>query len=137
MNKIIKIQIPEGFELDESKSTFEEIILKKKEKFGYYYSVPGVSKIRINTRESSVLQVFKTKEQALAGNALSELSFLLPKERGNYVIVGNQGRGLEAEDYIFYDEFLSFAAEEKRDQFLQKHEKLIKQAAPLLWGVTI
>ena len=155
-NKELKIQVPEGYEIDTENSTFEKIVFKKVEKElpkswedlkeieGFYvdnYSEVTVFEYYFNAEENK--NVFPTKEEAEACIALSQLCQL--RDRYNdgwkpdwnngkeykYSIVINHGRPF-VETYFNVQKVLSFKTEELRDKFLENFRDLIEIAKPLL-----
>ena len=150
----ITTQIPEGFEIDREKSTFENIVLKKietklpnswkelniingywvdKDSYGLY---DGNIPTEINNRN-----VFATKEQVHASIALAQLSQLRevyrngwkpdwynPKSR-KYVI----DQEFDIDFNIYYKRFLSFQSKEIAELFLANFRDLIEKATPLLF----
>ena len=151
--KNLKIQVPEGYEIDKENSTFDEIVFKKIEDNlpksweelkivgGYYVSgssnivyFDGVNDINKN--------LFPTKEEAEACLALAQLCQL----RDIY----NDGWKPNYKDdnvkYLLYywsdtiikshttgaSNLLTFKTKELRDKFLENFEDLIWVARPLL-----
>jgi hypothetical protein len=153
--KTLKIEIPNGFEIDKENSTFEQIVFKEIEKqlpktweelkiiSGYYSN--DFSQINedynINTCEQNK-NYFATEEQAKASIALAQLSQLRDVYRNGWVpdwtnneykfcieLYYNEIR----EDYYYNQNmFLSFQDVETRDLFLENFKDLIEQAKPLM-----
>lgn len=154
--KEFKIQVPEGYEIDREKSTFEKIVFKKVENelpksWEDLYEVGGwfvdfhsdvVTSGSMHTGDS-VKNRFPTKEEAEACLALSQLCQL----RDRY----NDGWKPDWEDYnqfkwcidvfkdnirkvayLFVKKVLVFKTEELRDKFLENFRDLIETAKPLL-----
>lgn len=154
--KEFKIQVPEGYEIDREKSTFEKIVFKKVENelpksWEDLYEVGGwfvdfhsdvVTSGSMHTGDS-VKNRFPTKEEAEACLALSQLCQL----RDRY----NDGWKPDWEDYnqfkwcidvfkdnirkaayLFVKKVLIFKTEELRDKFLENFRDLIETAKPLL-----
>lgn len=153
----LKINVPEGFEIDKGKSTFEEIVFKpiKKElpkkwedleKISGYYidsqsNIINVNKIIMNFANENV---FPIEEQAQAAIALAKLSQLREVYRGGwkpdwnndnvkYCIYFTEGKVKALENYVT-NAFLSFQTAEIRDEFLRNFRDLIDEASPLLFG---
>ena len=104
MNKELKIDIPEGYEIDKKNSTFEKIVFKKKhtypkswEEFCENNKMPSeeyciafdshISKIRLNDRHRSCegdRNLCKTEEEAEAFLALIQLKRLWHEYVDNY-----------------------------------------------------
>jgi hypothetical protein len=150
----LKINVPEGFEIDKDKSTFEEIVFKpiKKElpktwgglteTEGWY--VNGACEIKYVTGTSCEINahrnIFVTEAQANAAIALAQLSQLREVYRQgwvpsfpNHVIVQEKGE-IVAVRHDYRNVFLSFQSREIRDEFLKNFKDLIEEASPLLFG---
>lgn len=153
--KEMKIQAPEGYEIDKKNSTFENIIFKKVEKelpkswgeldnvSGYY--VDKNSKVyncinHITADENK--NIFSTREEAEACLALAQLCQL--RDRYNdgwkpdwtdnaekYVIYFHAGEIYSGYSYRAQD-VLYFKTKELRDKFLENFKDLIEIAKPLL-----
>jgi hypothetical protein len=156
--KTIKTIIPEGWEIDKEKSTFEEIVLKQIKKElpkrwedleaikGYYSDgVSGVYKY-IGSANMSNKNTFATEAQAKAAIALAQLSQLRevyrdgwkPElESGYKYIIQCVGGELAKGAIVSTSYFLSFKSEEIRDMFYDNFIELIIEAAPLLFGEEI
>ena len=153
--KEMKIQAPEGYEIDKENSTFEKIVFKKVDDLpksweelefidGFFVSsLSDIAKIGNNTtNDKNNKNVFPTKEEAEACLALAQLCQL----RDRY----NDGWKPDWEDsyvkYILYywgDDItkthctnartlLSFKTQKLRDEFLENFRDLIETAKPLL-----
>ena len=153
--KEFKIQVPEGYEIDKEKSTFEKIVFKKVDDLpksweelefidGFFVSsLSDIAKIGNNTtNDKNNKNVFPTKEEAEACLALAQLCQL----RDRY----NDGWKPDWEDsyvkYILYywgDDItkthctnartlLSFKTQKLRDEFLENFRDLIETAKSLL-----
>ena len=154
--KEMKIQAPEGYEIDKENSTFENIVFKKIEKElpkswedlkilnGYYVNESSeVDIFESYTTDEYNKNVFPTKEEAEACVALAQLCQL--RDRYNdgwkpdwedynetkYCIEFCQGR-IETVDRVNCHKILTFKTEELRDKFLENFRDLIKIAKPLL-----
>ena len=152
----MKIQAPEGYEIDKENSTFENIVFKKIEKElpkswedlkilnGYYVNDSSeVDIFESYTTDEYNKNVFPTKEEAEACVALAQLCQL--RDRYNdgwkpdwedynetkYCIEFCQGR-IETVDRVNCHKILTFKTEELRDKFLENFRDLIKIAKPLL-----
>ena len=153
--KEMKIQAPEGYEIDREKSTFENIVFKKEErklpkKWEDLYEVGGwfvdfqsdvVTSGSMHTADS-VKNRFPTKEEAEACLALAQLCQL----RDRY----NDGWKPDWTDFtmkpsIYFHKdiattgenrsertILYFRSEKIRDEFLENFKGLIEIAKPLL-----
>ena len=154
--KEMKIQVPEGYEIDKENSTFENIIFRKVERklpksWEDLYEVGGwfvdfqskvVTSGSMRTADS-VKNRFPTKEEAEACLALAQLCQL--RDRYNdgwkpnwedynetkYCIEFCQGR-IETIDRVNCHKILTFKTEDIRDKFLENFKDLIETAKPLL-----
>jgi hypothetical protein len=166
MTQQIKLQIPNGYEIDLENSTAEEIALKpiKKqlpktwEELGeiHGYWVEYDSKVFDNkgSRAYSCCvenrDIFVTEAQAKASIAMAQLSQLREVYRQGwkpksykqenkelkYTIINNYGQIIVG--YTCGDfQFLSFQSQEIAEEFLTNFKDLIIEAAPLLFGEEI
>lgn len=153
--KNLKITAPEGYEIDKTNSTFEEIVFKpiKKElpksweelgkisgSFYHSASVLGITEVKtVNANKN----VFATKEQAEASLALSQLSQLREVYRDGWKPNWNNQqqhkyciriwcKNVVCETSFGLGNFLSFQSAEVRDLFLENFRDLIEQAKPLM-----
>lgn len=155
--KEMKIQVPEGYEIDRENSTFENIIFRKAERKlpkkwedlenvnGYYADSWGDVRCYygVNTPDHTNKNIFPTKEEAEACLALAQLCQL--RDRYNegwkphwedynetkYCIEFCQGR-IETIDRVNCHKILTFKTEDLRDKFLENFKDLIETAKPLL-----
>lgn len=153
----LKINVPEGFEIDKDKSTFEEIVFKpiKKElpkTWGELKSVKGwwvTEQANVNATNSNAEKgnenVFVTEEQAKAAIALAQLSQLREVYRQGWVPDWNNTNQakysiMKMSGYLNTNliwasaHYLVFQSMEIRDQFLNNFRDLIEEASPLLFG---
>lgn len=152
----LKIEVPDGYEIDKEKSTFEKIIFKKVEKelpksweelkiiSGYYLDSWGdicECEVKLDTISDN-RNIFPTKEEAEVCLALSQLCQL--RDRYNdgwkpcwntntikhciYVSKGEIRGGHQFEN----SRILTFEKREIRDKFLENFKDLIEIAKPLL-----
>jgi hypothetical protein len=155
MSKTIKTRIPEGWEIDKEKSTFEEIVLKQSKKQlpkrweelevikGAYADSDGDVYSYKNKPYATNKNTFATESQAKASIALAQLSQLREVYRGGwkpvllygykYIISYESGKIVERV-VVDTSYFLSFQSEEIRDEFYTNFRELIIEAAPLLFG---
>jgi hypothetical protein len=148
----LKINVPEGFEIDKDKSTFEEIVFKPIKKElpkrweelknveGYYVSDDSAVISADNPPFCYNRNIFITEAQAKASIALAQLSQLREVYRQgwvpsfpNHVIVQEKGE-IVAVRHDYRNVFLSFQSREIRDEFLKNFKDLIEEASPLLFG---
>lgn len=141
--KEMKIQVPEGYEIDREKSTFEKIVFKKIERKlpkrweelefidGFFVSsLSDIAKIGNNTtNDENNKNVFPTKEEAEACLALAQLCQL--RDRYNDGWKPNWEDGTKKYT-IYFNKILAFKTKELRDKFLENFRDLIEQAKPLL-----
>ena len=140
--KEMKIQVPEGYEIDKENSTFEKIVFKKEErklpkKWEDLYEVKGwfvdfhsdvVTSGSMRTGDN-VKNRFPTKEEAEACLALAQLCQL--RDRYNDGWKPNWEDGTKKYT-IYFNKILAFKTKELRDKFLENFKELIEIAKPLL-----
>lgn len=154
--KEIKIEVPEGYEIDKENSTFEKIVLKKKSGLpmswyelshikGYYVS----SKSTIEYNDYIVLpvtrNVWPTKELAEAALALSQLLQLRDRWNGDWkadysmsgqykFVIGTYFNTVCENDLGFSQKChpLVFKSPDLRHLFFKTFKDLIETAKPLL-----
>jgi len=154
--KEMKIQVPEGYEIDRENSTFENIIFRKAERklpkawkdllFVEGWFIDAKCRIietgMLNTQEYNK-NTFPTKEEAEACLALAQLCQL--RDRYNEGWKPDWEYEEEVKFNIFYSRnsivkstcymsntVLVFKTEELRDKFLENFRDLIERAKPLL-----
>lgn len=154
--KTLKINVPEGYEIDKEQSTFEKIVFKEIKKElpeswdelgeieGYY--VNDFSKIsaffQTHTKNGINRNTFATEEQAEASIALAQLSQLREVYRQGwtpdwndtnpkYVIEFNKN-GIHKNIWYSLNNFLSFQSKEIAEKFLENFKDLIEKAKPLM-----
>jgi len=156
-NKELKIEVPQGYEIDKENSTFEKIVFKKVEKElpkswedlgeikGWY--VDSFSDIipcdKGDIDKDNDKNIFPTIEEAEACLALAQLCQL--RDRYNdgwkpnwrtgskikYCIIVDENKIVESQ-YITLNQILSFKTKELREKFLENFRDLIEIAKPLL-----
>lgn len=150
--KSVKIEVPQGYEIDKEKSTFENIVFKevKSELPKTWKELEVIKGWWVNT-ESKVLDaytkvenknknVFATKKQAEASIALAQLSQLREVYRNGWMPITDGNRHcihivngeIQIDGFFTYDMFLSFQDRTTSDLFLKNFRDLIEQAKPLL-----
>jgi hypothetical protein len=152
--KTFKIEVPNGYEIDKVKSTFENIVFKEVKKElpktwqelgeikGYYvHNDSDILNADCNTA-SIHRNVFSTHEQAEASLALAQLSQLREVYRNGWkpdwtvdkvkFCIGIVEDKIIETTYYQSSTFLSFQDEETRDLFLENFRDLIEQAKPLM-----
>lgn len=154
--KEMKIQVPEGYEIDKEKSTFEKIVFKKIEKklpkswkeFGEVqgWFVSELSDIDYSEGHSTDYRdknIFPSKEEAEACLALAQLCQLRDRYNSGWKPDWKNEKELKYAIEIFWDNIvkreyecrykvLAFKTEELRDEFLENFRELIWIAKPLL-----
>lgn len=151
--KKLEIKIPENYEIDKEKSTFECIVFKEVKKQvswddfgevkGYYISgVGGINSYSHPTSVNANENTWPSKEAAEAALALSQLCQWRDKrndgwkadwadgETKKYCII--QAVDIMVDTYYKSRKVLSFKSAEIRDKFLEDFRELIEQAKPLL-----
>lgn len=153
--KTLKIEIPNGFEIDKDNSTFEQIVFKEIKKAfpktweelkvvtGYYIDEDSeIFMLNSITTRNHQKNVFATEEQAKASIALAQLSQLREVYRNGWVPNWNdctykftihfEENKIISEYFYKTNIFLSFQDSETRDLFLKNFKDLIEQAKPLM-----
>ena len=150
--KNLKITAPEGYEIDKTNSTFENIVFKpiKKElpksweelsSFeGFIYNGTIILTEKNYIPCHANRRFFATKEQAEASIALAQLSQLRevyrdgwkPEDGVERYIIIFQNNKIVKDWAKYYGYFLSFQSTEVRDLFLENFRSLIEQAKPLM-----
>lgn len=156
-NKELKIEVPQGYEIDKENSTFEKIVFKKVEKElpkswedlgeikGWY--VDSFSDImpcdKGDTDKDNDKNIFPTIEEAEACLALAQLCQLRDRYndgwKPDWDSMSKTKYVLEISRNIVVKNFygnrhkiLAFKTEELRDKFLENFRDLIETAKPLL-----
>ena len=145
MEKEIKIQVPEGYEIDKEKSTFEKIVFKKKKAIncwedlekinGYAISIDnhivhwsGLSTIAENKN------VFLNEKYARSALALAQISQLLPYydsnvDWGNFkykYCIDKEYNKIVINKWTNVYHVLAFNSREEAERFLKYNEQLVK-----------
>ena len=126
--KQIKIEVPQGYEIDKEQSTFENIILK-----------PIERKLPLSVDEIPNLDGFKYND---AFEALRELLHLRDAWNGDWradwecidykYCILNKKNSVKLEVNINYSAVLHFKTKELAEKFLAQFEDLINEAKELL-----
>jgi hypothetical protein len=158
--KELKIEVPEGYEIDKGKSTFEKIIFKKikvelpktweefcnQNSVGTEYFITEFSSIAntdINKRVySNNKNLLSTKEDAEAHLALMQLHRLRDVYRQGWVPDWNDGTGkycilfnpdnLDIVTYTRAPHFLAFQSREIAEEFIKNFKDLIEKVKVLI-----
>lgn len=152
--KEMKIQVPEGYEIDKENSTFEKIVFKIKElprSWEDLYMIKGwfvengsdIYEFDNCFTTSKNRNLFPTKEEAEACLALAQLCQLRDRyndgwkpdweddEEQKHVMFIHRGE-ICKETFFTVQQSLAFKTEELRDKFLENFRGLIETAKPLL-----
>ena len=156
MGKSVKVTPPEGYEIDEEKSTFKEIVFKEKEKelpqsfeelksiTGWYldWTKGGIEQqpLAINGTEDIAKDIWPTKELAEAALAMSQLMQLRKAWIGDWEPLYREGPQFyigSVSDLLFVemsdrDRVMTFPTEEMTRYFYHTFYDLLNQAKPLL-----
>lgn len=156
--KTLKINVPEGYEVDQEKSTFEEIVFKVVEKKlpksweelgrinGHWVDDDSnILSVVLSLAITENSNIFATESQAKASIALAQLSQLREVYRQGWEPHWNDtnepkycikriGGMINTRTYFGLDTFLSFQSPEIRDEFFKNFKYLIEEASPLLFG---
>ena len=147
MEKEIKIEVPEGYEIDKEKSTFEKIVFKKKETIvNCLGDIKIISGVYINdfssyvhcAHESNIpdnRNMFLNEKYAKSALALAQISQLLPYYDSNvdwgnwynykYCILRERNKiVIQTGQYIYTP--LAFNTKEEAERFLKYNEQLVK-----------
>jgi hypothetical protein len=155
--KTLKINVPEGYEIDKEQSTFENIVFKEVKKelpkswedlenlkgfhVGYTSDIVMTSD---HVRKSKINRfIFATEEQAEASIALAQLSQLREVYRQGWVPDWENGsitkytisrfrNDLIIMDTFVAEHFLSFQSRKIAEQFFENFRELIEKAKPLM-----
>jgi hypothetical protein len=155
-NLEVKIEAPEGFEIDRDNSTIDCIRFKKKddkwvknwEELGrvdgcYITTACGFGVASECYTSPSNRNIFATTEQAKAMLAMAQLTQLMKRVNGDWVPNWTNKSEDKHIIYVYRDvittetvwhsqEFLAFQLKENRDKFLAMYKDLIEEAKPLL-----
>lgn len=160
MNQI-KIQIPDGQQIDLEKSSLENGIIvfkpiknklpKSWEEIenieeGYFINPDSLvcKVINIQTNKNNQ-NIYPTEELAKASIAIAKLSVLRDIYRGYWIpnweddesekyIISKCENSIGIDDYKNTHYFLAFQSAEIRNEFLNNFEELIEEASPILFG---
>ena len=154
-NQEIEFNIPEGYVIDNSKSTENKIVCKKiKPKYpkswneafisgvikGYYVEGSSIEPTCHNKCTIEDRYTFKTEKQAASSLAYAQLTQLmaLPCYNGDWMpnwddqnqeryCITRMKYDIVKLDYSGYFSFLAFKSEKVRDEFFNNHMDLIRQ----------
>ena len=146
MEKEIKIQVPEGYEIDKEKSTFEKIVFKKKVSIvncwediksidGIYIDAySGINECVGGSNSPHHHNVFLNEKYAKAALALAQISQLLPYYDADvswnninwkWCITVNRNK-IKIDNLYYTYHLLSFNTLEEAERFLEHNEQLVK-----------
>lgn len=147
--KHLTIQVPEGYEIDEERSTFRNIIFKQKKEVkrwedleaidGYYISnISYIHSIYNCPVTINKQNVYATEKQAKSALAFAQITQLLPyyggytefrNDANNYVI----GYCPDSEQFVvnccelyIYSQF-HFESQKSAEEFIKNNEDLLRQ----------
>ena len=154
-NKELKIEVPQGYEIDKEKSTFEKIVFKRIERElpKRWEDLMGVSGCYVDSNskvdvfkgcfaKEETKNVFPTRAEAEACLALAQLCQLRdiynagwkPDYKDNNVkyLLYYWGDTITKSHTTGASNLLVFKTVELRDKFLENYKDLIETAKPLL-----
>ena len=149
MEKELKIEVPQGYEIDRQKSTFEKIVFKKipenpktweeycKLTKGSYSNYASTTNMVNKDRHTGAYNEFTTKERAEQFVALGKLLQLRDYwvkgyDTFSYVVWSNSRSMVSVCHWCGVNPYpLTFPTQEMAEEFKECFEDLIKQAFPL------
>ena len=149
MEKELKIEVPQGYEIDKQKSTFEKIIFKKipenpktweeycslmKGKTVYYTNCNNITVSGFSDAHDKFVTK-KRAEQFIALGKLLQLRdyWVKRSEFKDGIGIFTFGDGvIVTQECDIYDYTLTFPTQEMADKFITCFRDLIKQASPLV-----
>ena len=145
MEKEIKIQVPEGYEIDKEKSSFERIVFKKKKAINCWKDLEKISGYNITTENDIVhysrldvieenKNVFLNEKYAKSALALAQISQLLPHYDSNVdwgnakykYCINKEHNRIIINLWSSVYHFLAFNSMEEAERFLKYNEQLVK-----------
>lgn len=154
--KELKIEVPEGYEIDEEKSTFENIVFKKKgiekKKWrdnkdatlrGYYIDTAAniIQTLTFYNNEKLNYNIFATEKQAKSALAMARISQIMVNDERfggpitddewNDIIIDKycikrSKNGIIKVSYISAYSFIAFHTQEQCNLFLKENKDLVK-----------
>lgn len=148
--KEIKINIPEGYEIDKENSTFEVIKFKKIEIKKYWENLPiiegyyidscsGITYLKDESIDKTSKNTYPTRALAKSALAYAQITQLIHHFYGGLVKIedyksGNpkynilyKAGGFLTDSFTFLYSPITFHKQEDRDAFMKDHEDLLKQ----------
>ena len=150
MEKELKIEVPQGYEIDRQKSTFEKIVFKKIpenpktwEEYceltkGSYSNYASTTNIVYEDRHTGAYNEFTTKERAEQFVALGKLlqlrDYWVKGSKFKYAVgIFTWSEGVIVTHNCDINDFaITFPTQEMADKFITCFRDLIKQASPLV-----
>ena len=150
MEKELKIEVPQGYEIDRQKSTFEKIVFKKipenpktwedycKLTKGSYSNYASTTNMVYKDRHTGAYNEFATKERAEQFIALGKLLqfrdyWVKGYDTFSYIVWSDNCRNVFASHWYGVNPYpLTFPTKEMAEEFKDCFEDLIKQAFPLV-----
>ena len=147
--KHLTIQVPEGYEIDKEKSTFENIVFKQKKEVKRWEDLKSIKGCYINN-DSMILgryncpviseyrNIFATEKQAKSALAFAQITQLLPYYGGytefrnganNYVIgycPDSEQFMIDCWEHYIYSQF-HFESQKSAEEFIKNNEDLLRQ----------
>lgn len=145
--KEFKVEIPEGYEIDKEKSTFEKIVFKKKKAVNCWEDIEDISGTWIG-EDSEVYDycvnpcipcdsnknVFLNEKYAKSALALAQISQLLPYYDSNvdwetsYIkwIISREWNNIVIRQCAITYHVMAFNTREEAERFLKHNEQLVK-----------
>lgn len=143
--KELKIEIPEGYEIDKENSSFEKIVFKKKAEVNCWEDLKGVTGMYVSDNSFITFakgglaqpynkNVFLNEKYAKSALALAQISQLLPyydtnvdwkSPKGKFCIdrIGNL---IEIKHWVSVYHLLTFNSLSEAKRFLEHNEQLVK-----------
>lgn len=142
--KDIKITIPEGYEIDMEKSTFERIVFKKKKVINSWEDLKNIKGVFIdyssNIQEYEAISdeekyIFLNEKYAKSALALAQISQLLPyydskvnwgSSKEKYCIDKEHNNKIIISKWMSTYHVLAFNSKEEAERFLKYNGQLVK-----------
>lgn len=142
--KEFKVEIPEGYEIDKEKSTFEKIVFKKQDAVNCWEDIKRISGCWINPHSQIISDnaptyeasknVFLNKKYAKSALALAQISQLLPyydsqvdwNNNTSKFCIYREGNKIDIKIFSFIYHPLAFKTYEEAARFLKHNEQLVK-----------
>ena len=149
MKKELKIEVPQGYEIDRQKSTFEKIIFKKisenpktwedycslmKGKTVYYTNCNTITVSGFSDAHDKFVTKKRAEQFIALGKLLQLRDYWVKRSKfKDAICIYTWNDGLIATDDCDINEYaLTFPTQEMADKFITCFRDLIKQASPLV-----